>query len=196
MPKHFQPLATSHLSENNHYISPPSLPELVHLDDPATDILINFEIHGPAITQPKNLIDDAMVEMKAHGAHMMLVVDDHTVQGVISSEDILGEKPMQIIQERRIKRSEIVVRTVMTPREKLVAISYHDLTHSKVGHVLATLSHSKHHYLIVVDKKEGDTHETVHGLIYLYDILKRLDKNLTTEMREASSLLELQKYMR
>lgn len=196
MPKNFPPLSTFHLSEHNHYMSPPSLPELVHLDDPATDILINFETQRPAITHPKSLIDDAMVEMKAHGAHMMLVVDDFTVQGVISSEDILGEKPMQIIQERRIKRSEIFVRAVMTPREKLVAISYHDLIHSKVGHILATLNLSKHHYLIVVDKKEGVENETVHGLIYLYDILKRLDKNLATEMREASSLLELQKYMK
>jgi len=196
MPKNYSSLSTLHLDEDNHYSHPPELPELVHLDDPAIDVLLNFENHQPAITHPKVSITDNMIDMKASGAHIMLVVEDKKVVGVISSEDILGEKPMQIIQERRIKRDEILVRAVMTPREKLLAVSYQDLTHSKVGQVLATLNQAKQHYLIVVDTQEGAKHQAVHGLIYIYDILKRLDKNLATELREASSLLELQRYMR
>lgn len=196
MKKHYQSLPLLLLNEDNHYSHPPVLPELVYLEDPALDVLINFETQQPAITHPKTHINIAKFDMKVHGSHIMLVVEDDVVVGAISSEDILGEKPMQIVQERRIKYDEILVRAIMTPREKLATIRYQDLSHAKVGHVLATLNEAAQHYLIVVDSEDSSSHQTVHGIIYLYDILKRLDHNSIMNLREANSLLELEKYMK
>ena len=196
MPKTFEPLQILKLSEQNTYTHPPLGPELVYITDPAVDVIINFSHVKPLITTPTHTIDQANVDMKFSGTHIMLVVEDETVVGVVSSEDILGEKPMHIAQERRIRRDEILVSAVMTPQHELMAIDYKDVKYAKVGHLLTTLTENKQHYALIVDTEENSTMQTVHGLVYIYDIIKRLDNDLPTELKEARSLLELQKKLR
>lgn len=193
MNKTYQSLPVTHLNENNTFSHPPELPELVHIEDPAHNVIMNFDVIKPVVVHPKTPINDALIEMKAAGTHIMLVIEDSKVVGVISSEDILGEKPMQIIQERRIRRDEILVQSIMTPREKLVTIQLSDLRIAKVGHVIKTLNEHKQHYAIIVENDGPSQQQIVHGLVYIYEILKRLDKDIVTELREARSILELQK---
>lgn len=195
MTKTYTTLPTLALSSNNTYSHPPYMPELIHLDDPATQILIDFETQQPAVVEPKQPINEVMVDMKALGIHLMPVVQDERIIGLISSEDILGEKPMQLMQDRRITREEVLVNMVMTPADQLLAIEYDEISHSRVGHVLSTLNEAKQHYALVVDVGQGSAHHTVHGLIYFYDIIKRLDKDVVTELRQARNLLELNRLL-
>ncbi len=196
MTKTYESLPTLTVSENNTYSHPPRRPELVYMSDPATDVMINFETARPFTVSPRNTLDEANLSLKSSNSHIILVVEGEQVVGVVSSEDILGERPMRIVQERRIKREEILVRAVMTPIDKLMAIDYEELTHTKVGHVVNTLIQNKQHYMLVVDIEESSNEQRVHGLLYIYDIVKRLDKDLPSELREAGSLLELQHKLR
>src|SRR3990167_4487356 len=161
MPKTFEPLPVIKLNENNTYSHPPQAPEFVYLTDPAIDIMIDFSKVNPLITTPEHSIDQANIDMKFSGTHIMLVIEFNTVVGVVSSEDILGEKPMRIAQERRIRRDEILVRAVMTPQEELMAIDYKEFRHAKIGHVLATLTEHKQHYALIVDTQETSNEQVV-----------------------------------
>ena len=192
----YESLPVFKLTENNTYSHPHERPELVYCDDPASEIMIDFEHVKPLITSPRSSIDEANVDLQSSRTHVMLVVDVDKVVGIVSSEDVLGEKPMQIIQERRVKRSEISVRAVMTPVEALIAINMEDLKHAKVGHILNTLAENKKHYALIVEINPESNEQIVHGLVYIYDVLKRLDKDLPSELREAKSLLELQHKLR
>jgi CBS domain-containing protein len=193
MTKTYNPLPVLKLTENTSYTHQTEFPAMVRLDDPALNIMVTLETSKPPIAAPGNTIDDTLVDMKASGTHIMLVIDDEKVEGVISSEDILGERPTKIAQARRITHDKILVRAVMTPREKLAAIDYDEIRFSKVGRILATLKETKQHYAIVVDTDSTSNKQTIHGLIYIYDIVKRLNKDLVTELRAARSLLELKR---
>lgn len=195
MTKTYTTLPTLTLSEDNTYSHPPYMPELIHLDDPATHILIDFETQQPSVVEPKQSINEVMVDMKALGIHLMPVIQDERVIGLISSEDILGEKPMKIIRDKRIPRDNVTVEMVMTPAQQLLAIDYDEITHSRVGHVLATLNEAKQHYALIIDVEEQTQQHIVHGLIYFYDIIKRLDRDVVTELREARNLLELNRLL-
>lgn len=193
MTEKYEPLATIALAEDNTYTHPEAMPELVHLDDPALDIMINFEKVKPAITHPNDNINDTLVKMKSSGRLVMLVVKDEKVVGAVSSGDLQGEKPMKLVQVDRIPRKEIMVFNVMTRREKLLTIDYQELRFTKVGHLIKTLREYSRRYALVVDVDEVSGGQRVHGLVNAYDIIKRMDTSLGTAMHEARSLIELQK---
>lgn len=193
MSEKYQALPAVTLSEDNTYTHPEAMPEVIHLDDPALDIITNFEKVKPAITHPNDSIDDTLVKMKSSGRLVMLVVKDQQVVGAVSSGDLQGEKPLKIIQDDRITRKEIKVSSVMTHRKKLLAIDYQELRFAKIGHLIKTLREHAQRYALVVDIDENTQEQTVHGLVNAYDIVKHLDKKLGVALNEARSIIELQK---
>ena len=192
MTKTYDVLDTIKLSDDNTYTHPEAMPELVHLDDSALSIMIDFEKVKPAVACPNDNIDDTLTKMKSSGRLVMLVVDKKKVVGAVSSGDLQGEKPMKLIQENRVTRKDIHVKNVMTPRDKLLALPYEDFRFAKVGNVLTTLRKHMIRYALIVDIDENTKEQRVHGLINIYDIIKRLDRNLTSAISEAQSILELQ----
>jgi len=192
MTKKYDELPTIELSDHNTYTHPEAMPELVHLDDSALSILTDFEKIKPAIAHPDDNIDDTLTKMKSSGRLVMLVVENHTVVGAVSSGDLQGEKPLKLVQENRVNRKEILVKQVMTPDDSLLAINYQDLRFAKIGNLLRTLRKHMKRYALIVDIDETTKAQRIHGLINVYDIIKRLDRTLTSAIREAQSILELQ----
>lgn len=192
MPKHYQPLPTLHLNAGSPYIHTGDLPELIHIEDPALSVMLDYK-HTRAITiAPTAFIAEAHIEMKACGVHLLLVVDNESrVVGLISSEDILGEKPVKIIQEKHLSRAEVRVRLVMTPQEHIVAIDYEALRLAKVAHVIQTLKAAKQHYALVVEVNHANHQQTVRGLFSLSQISKQLAINVIDDDPLARSLIEL-----
>ena len=62
--------------------------------------------------------------MRRRKVHLLLVVDvDNEVLGIITSNDLVGEKTLQCISVRGISRADALVRDVMTPQDRLAVIS-------------------------------------------------------------------------
>jgi len=93
----------------------------------------------------------------------LLFVTDHQdrILGLITATDILGEKVVQAMHARGVPKAEVLVPEIMTPRERLGAISMTDVRGAKVGHVLATLRHAGRHHAIVVEMHEPTSQEKI-----------------------------------
>lgn len=101
------------------FSQPHKLPEVAHLNDPAITIMTDFKIVKPITIFPDAPLSEATMEMKVCNVHMLFVVDkSQKVIGIITSEDLLGEKPLKVSMTRHIKRSEVLVRMVMIQLEK------------------------------------------------------------------------------
>ena len=136
-----------------------SLPDKVTLDDPALSVLTDFQRVTAIIILPGDSLDEAHRRMIQRGVRLLLVVDqDRRVVGVITATDILGEKPMQTLVERGIRREELVVRDIMTPQERLEVLKLADIRAAKVGHVVATLKHSGRQHALVVEERVPGGH--------------------------------------
>lgn len=158
---------------------PVELPEIVHLDDPALAVLIDFKLTKPPIVSPELPIDNALNEMKISGVHLMLVTnEDKNVIGLIGTEDILGEKPIKLIQERRINRHEILVKMVMTNESDIVAFDFETLRYARVGNVIKTLKELHQHYALVI-KFNSENKLIVRGLFSTSQISKQLHMDIT-----------------
>jgi CBS domain-containing protein len=159
------------------YAHPTELPEVVHWNDPALSVMIDFTQNKPPLISPETPIVEVLEEMKVHGVHVMLVVDqEEEVIGLISAEDILGEKPIQLIEERGLARDEILVAMVMLPETHITAFDIETLRHAKVGNVVNTLRELHQHYALVLKNEYG--HWIVRGLFSSSQISKQLHTDL------------------
>lgn len=194
-PKLFDILPTTELAENNTYAHPPRQPIVAHFDDPAITVMTDFNINKPAIIAVDAVIPEALAEMKNDHVHSLLVIDSHQqVTGLITSEDILGEKPVKFIQQNQIARHEIKVRAMMTPRSQILTFTYDEILRAKIGHVIHTMNEKKQHYSLVVMNTEN--RQTVRGIFSLRSLCEQLGIAVHDTITGAQSLVELQKILK
>ncbi|MEK7360733.1 MAG: CBS domain-containing protein [Pseudomonadota bacterium] len=126
-------------------------------------------------------LDAANRFMIRRGVRLLLVSDDeHQVLGLITSNDILGEKPVRFALERGIKRPEIRVRDIMTPCEQLEVLDYVDLIHAEVGHIVATLQYAGRQHALVIDMGGDGKTQTVRGIYSASQIARQLGVAIQT----------------
>ncbi|MBW8329601.1 MAG: CBS domain-containing protein [Thiobacillus sp.] len=169
------------------------LPERVGLDNPALDVMTDFRRLTAFIATPGDTIQQAEERMIRRKVRLLFVMDSHDrVAGLITSTDIKGEKPMQIVQSRGIRRDEVLVADIMTPVERLEAVDYDDIAHARVGHVLETLKARGRQHALVIEHAEGGL--MVRGLLSLSQLCKQLGVNIeTTEV--ANTFIEIEQQL-
>jgi CBS-domain-containing membrane protein len=174
-------LAYSALRPGAAYAQPSQrLPENVTLDDSALQVLTDFQRVTAIIILAGDALDEAHRRMIQRGLRLLLVVDqDRKVVGVITANDILGEKPLQTIVQRGIRREELVVRDIMTPQERLEVLNLAHVRTAKVGHIVATLKKSGRQHAIVVEVNEAGRH-TVRGVFSATQIARQLGVTIQT----------------
>jgi len=170
-----------------------TIPERVSLDDPALHVMTDFRLVSAVVILPGDMMSEAHRRMIRRGVRLLLVVDqDRKVLGIITATDILGEKPMQLVAQRGIRREELLVRDVMTRQEHLEALSLEDVRSAKVGHIVATLRKAGRQHAIVVERDANGRH-TVRGLFSATHIARQLGVLIQTgEIARTFSEIEAQ----
>lgn len=175
------------------YARPAELPEMVHLEDSVFSVMIDFYNVKPPIVYPETPIDEVLEEMKINNIHLMLVSDQNqNIIGLIGSEDILGEKPIKILEERRITREEITAKMVMTLQSDITAFDFDELTDMRVGNIVNTLKKMHRLHAVVIQNLENNQ-TIIRGLFSLPQISKQLHMDVGNNIWAAGSIAELQK---
>lgn len=172
-----------------------SLPELVHLDDPALAVMVDFNLFPIGTVDEGESIDHALNKMKIDGVHLLLATNNQNcVVGVVSTEDILGEKPITILQERRIDRQQICVSMIMTEASDIIAFDFDVIKNAKVGHIVNTLKSRQQHYALVTSSNIDQNHQIIRGLFNTSQISKQLHMDVAN-ISFAKSIAELKKQL-
>jgi CBS domain-containing protein len=153
----------------------PAQRSAVTLNSPALDVMTDFRQSRAITIHPEATIDDANQKMIEHGVRLLLVVNDSgVVLGVVSASDILGERPVQLMQERGIRRKEIAVSELMSRQDELDAIMLESLLGAKVGHVVTTLKRAGRQHALIVELDSKDKRQIVRGLFSASQIARQL----------------------
>ena len=149
------------------------LPERVTLDSPALEVMTDLKRVSAVIIRPTDSVDEAHARMKQRGVRLLLVVDaERKVVGLVTATDILGEKPMQVIQSRGILHSELLTQDIMVPQSRLEVIEFERLRNARVGEIVATLMRSgRQHAAVVEDVADG---HALRGLFSATQIARQL----------------------
>ncbi len=157
----------------------PTLADFVHLDDSAMRVMLDYQQVPPRLIAGSDSVDLAWHEMQVHELPFLLVHDQaQQIIGIIGSEDILGEQPVKMVQQRRIKRDQLLVNGLMLSLKQIPMISIPTLEHAKVGHIIETLKAYHRHYAIVVEPKDAGC-ARLRGVFCASQIGRQLHQNIS-----------------
>jgi CBS domain-containing protein len=151
----------------------------VTLDSPGRAVMTDLTHVRAATIRPDMPLTEARQTMIHQGVRLLFVVSEMPcVQGLITSTDLEGERPMQQIHRRGVRYEELSVSDVMSPLASLDAIDLDDLSHANVGKVIATLKQVGRRHLIVFQKAGSGHGPRVRGVISQTQIERQLGQRI------------------
>lgn len=134
-------------------VTEPLAPGRVSLDDPAFSVMTDLRGVSVAATSASEPLARAHARMIERGVRLLFVLDANgVIEGVITATDVLGEKPMRIMQSHGVTHGDVTVGDLMTPASMLEAIPMQEVAQMRVGHIVATHKAVGRHHLMVVDE--------------------------------------------
>jgi len=170
------------------------LPGLVSYFEPSQELPAKVIERSPALLVMTDLrqqlaitieanasIDYALQRMKTVGVRLLFVVTgDAEVIGLITSTDILGEKPLQFHQELHLRYEEIMVRDIMTPYDELDVLHMREVLRATVGDIVVTLQNVGRRHALVLDHDTRTGHSAIRGIFSVSQISKQLGRVIET----------------
>lgn len=178
----FHPINSSKLQKSTAIHQPVhKLPERVSLTDPAIDVMTDLSKVAAVTIEELATIENAGRRMLQYGVRLLLVRDEHGfVAGLLTSTDLLGEKPMQFMQHSGMPRKDVLVQHIMTPQAQIETLHMADVLHAKVGNVVATLKKTGRKHALVVDTALPAQGHKVRGIFSASQIGKQLGIEIET----------------
>lgn len=189
-------LPTRHLSPGTSIAQTrPSASEPLTLASPALDAMTDLTLVKTATTTPTATLVQAEQKMIYLGVKLLFVVEDMPrILGLVTANDLLGDKPLRLVEARRNRRDELSVADVMTPLAELDAIDYDAMRTASVNNLVATLKRFGRNHLLVIDSGGQGRPERVRGIVSRTQIERQLGHALdVTEV--ATNFAELGKML-
>lgn len=197
MEKNYKPLHFHHLESSVSYFRPrQDLPDRVKITSPAIDTMTDLRQITAVMVSLTTPLDMALERMIKGSVRMLLVTDaDGKVQGLITSRDMQGEKPLKILEKTGGTRKDLVVGDLMTMKSKLEVLMMGDVLRATVGDIIATLKEVDRQHAIVVDSDPYTGELAVRGIFSLAQIGRQLGLEISPTQR-ATTFADLDWAMR
>ncbi|MDA3922812.1 MAG: CBS domain-containing protein [Salinisphaera sp.] len=133
---------------------------------PAFEVMTDFAKVRAATISPLMSLAQAEQSMIYQGVRLLFVIDNAaTIVGLITTTDMAGPKPIQIVHDSHLHYDQLTVADVMTGLDMLNAIELERIERATVGDAIATLKTFGRNHLLVVEGATGETPRRARGLI-------------------------------
>lgn len=176
MDTHDKPLEEVFLQSGAGFCSPDSpWVHRVTMASPAVDVMTDLRRVAAATVEPSIDVDEAQHAMVLRGVRSLLVVrDGREVLGLITANDLLGEKPLSVTRERGLSsRKEVLVQDVMVPAGRVLVMRLEDVLLASVGRVLATLRAAGRQHALVAEAGAAGQ-QMIRGVFSVSQIARQL----------------------
>lgn len=152
----------------------------VTLTSPALDVMTDLAQVRAATIDPQTPLHKAEQAMIQQGVRSLFVVAEFPcVEGLITAADLLGDKPMRLVNQRHIQRSDLTVADIMTHLSALDALDYAELKDATVAEVVATFKKvGGATHLLVVQAATAKGPARIRGVISITQIERQLGRAL------------------
>lgn len=171
----YKTLRQARLEQCASYYQAESLPlRSVQLDSPALEVMTDLKRIQAVTIGPDATLAAVKRAMMRNTVRSLLVADEkRCILGIITSTDTMGEKPMQIVLERGIRHEEVLVRDIMTPRDRLEVLDMEAVRAAEVGHVVATLKWTGRQHALVAEE-DASGRQMIRGIFSASQIARQL----------------------
>lgn len=148
----YSALTPKPLKPGSTYVRPSQeLRQRVKLSDMATDAMTDLSKTSVITVRAATTMNKANAKMIKYGVRSLLVLDEEEqVAGIITANDVLGEKPMRFLQQMGGTHADILVRDIMTPQSELEVLDIEEVKKAKIGSIVATLKKMNRQHALVV----------------------------------------------
>lgn len=125
--------------------------------DPALSVMTDFRERTSITIADTATVDDALEHMRHTGVRCAFAIDapKRLVLGLITAYDILGEKPMQYMLTRSMRRREVLVRDVMTEISSWAVVDIKQIERASVAAVANMLAANRLTHIPVMETGEN-----------------------------------------
>lgn len=156
----FKPLSLSSLAVA------PSLPDTqrhARPEDPALSLLTDLCHSACVVAGHRDRLDQTLHLMMRAGVRMVFVAGaDGALVGMVTAEDLQGERPVVRASSHHVPHSELTVSDVMVPLHRWPTVDLGRARTARLGEIAATMHEHGLRYLLVTQTKHGQT--TLRGL--------------------------------
>lgn len=165
-------------SDVTYYRPIQDLPERVNMNSPALEVMTDLKKVTAMSINPCATLDQAKQRMSSSNVHLLFVTNQfHHVLGIITSNDLVGDKMLKYLSEVGGKREEVMVRDLMTPQRKIEVLHMAEIKSSRVSDVVEILKDAKRRHALVVDEDFSGA-QVICGIFSTVQISKQLGEKI------------------
>ena len=173
-------LPTGRVASEGCFLTSSHVPMPVRIDSPALQVMTDLTRLPAAIICRSAFVHEAHQAMIHRGVRMLFVTgEDRQLEGIVTATDVLGERSMQAMQHRGLRREELRVEHIMTDVATLETIELAMVTRAEVGHVIATLKACSRQHAFVVDRNAAGR-QIICGVFSATQIARQLGATIHT----------------
>lgn len=147
----------------------------VTAQSPALEVMTDFARMQSVTVPPETSLFAANETMVARGVRLLLVVDDQqSLLGIVSTSDTLGERPMQLLHQGKGTLFELGVYDLMHPIGEIDMLEFNAVRHASVGDIVATLKALGRQHLLVSTVDPATGGQQVRGIFSATQIGRQL----------------------
>jgi CBS-domain-containing membrane protein len=178
--KHYRSLQKVPISPKGCYLLEAFNPPAVNVDSSAILVMTDLSRVPSATIMADATLDEANHSMLVRGVRLLLVVgESNDIVGLVTTVDVLGEKPVLVAQRRQSKRGELRIVDVMVPVEKMEALAIEEVKKACVGNIVTTLKTDGRAHAIVVGQGQ-DGKQSLLGIFSTSQIARQLGVQIHT----------------
>ncbi len=156
------------------------LPERVNMNSPAVDVMTDLKKVTAMSISPCATLDEASQRMTSSNVHLLFVTNQfHHVLGIITSNDLIGEKMVKYLSEVGGKRDEVMVRDLMTPQRKIEVLDMSEIRTARVSDVVEVMKHAGRRHALVADRDFSGA-QVICGVFSTVQISKQLGEEIVS----------------
>lgn len=151
----------------------------VTLNSPAFEVMTDLAQVKAATIHPSTPLAQAEQVMIHQGVRSLFVVSAWPcVDGLVTSGDLVGDKPVRLLTQRGLRYQDLCVADVMSDLSTLEALDYAQVKTATVGHIAATLNRTGHTHLLVIQAANAQGPARIRGVISLTQVERQLAHSL------------------
>jgi len=161
-----------------HLVAPTTASTLLPTS-PALDVMTDLASETAHVVAPDRHIDAALHDMILFGVRLLLVVHEQVVTGIVTSYDIMGERPIQFLQDPfrstvPHRHADVRVADIMTPIANVRPLRMKWVSRASVADVAALFRSTDETHLLVADD-EPDGSVVIRGIFSRTRLERQLD---------------------
>lgn len=163
-------------------------------ESPALAVMTDLRKVRVITINPETPLNAALMVMINAKVRLLIAIDRAgVIVGLVSAQDVMGEKPLRVANDNRIHRDAVTVQQIMTRSSDVRPLNIGDVEHASVSDIVMHLieSHKQHAPVVERGGESGAFHAC--GIFSATQIGRQLGEDINVSDGLAQSFSELER---